>query len=134
VVGSVNPIRSNPDWNGPAGNMVGPTRVTSFDGISGILDEHNAMFLTGVFLADDEPADPAPDRLDFTDAETFDELAPALGQTFLIGDGVGRRYRVPDGATRLFVGFADAYFYVGKPGYYGNNVGEVEVTVAPSSD
>ena len=130
VEGLVNPIRSNPDLNGPEGNGTSPTRISSFQGISGIVDNHNAMFLTGVFLTDAEPADPAPEPLDFTDAESFKELSPLVGQTFLIGDGVGRRYKVPAGATRLFVGFADAYFWVGKPGYYGNNSGQIEVTVA----
>jgi AAA ATPase domain len=56
---------------------------------------------------------PAPPRLDFTDRERFDTLAPAMGQTFLIGDGKGRRFVVPANATRLYVGFADAAGYQG---------------------
>jgi hypothetical protein len=134
VEGIVNPIRSEAPWNGPEGNKIGPTRISSLQGISGILDGHNAMFLTGVFLTDEEPADPAPAVLDFTDAESFEELAPLVGQTFYIGDGVGRQYRVPAGATRLFVGFADAFYYVGEPGWYGNNVGQIEVTVEAKTD
>lgn len=88
------------------------------------------MFLVGVFVSDDEPADPAPERLDFTGEETFEELAPEIGQTFLIGDGQGRRFLVPAGATRLFLGFADAFLYEGAPGWYGNNAGWLEATVA----
>jgi len=129
VVGSVNPIKVNDIWNGPSGNGGGPTDVESFDGIAGIVDRENAMFVTGVFLTAAEPRDPAPDRLDFTDKEHFDLLAPRVGQVFFIGDGVDHRYRVPKGATRLFVGFADAYFYAGRPGWYGNNAGQVELTV-----
>jgi len=73
---------------------------------------------------------PRADRLDFTDGEDFSELAPEIGQTFFIGDGVGRIYRVTADATRLFLGFADAFNYVGAPGWYANNGGSLEVTVA----
>ena len=87
------------------------------------------MFLAGVFLTDDPPSGPAPKRLDFTKRERFDSLSPRLAQTFLIGDGKGRAYDVPKGATRLFLGFADGYYYTGPPGWYGNNAGELSVTV-----
>jgi hypothetical protein len=70
---------------------------------------------------------PAPPRLDFTDRERFDTLAPAMGQTFLIGDGKGRRFVVPANATRLYVGFADAAGYQGRPGWYANNAGHLNV-------
>lgn len=130
VGGQVNPIIMYPDnWNGPAGDLEGPTDVESFDGISGIVHRNNGMFLVGVFLADAPPSDPAPARLDFTDGEQFDVLAPKIGQTFLVGDGKGRSYRVPSKATRLFLGFADAYLFEGAPGWYGNNYGELKVTV-----
>jgi hypothetical protein len=89
------------------------------------------MFLVGVFLTDAVPSDPAQDRLDFTDGEDFQELAPEIGQTFLVCDGKGRTYRVPAGATRLF---ADAFLYEGAPGWYGNNAGELQVTVAVEAD
>jgi hypothetical protein len=87
------------------------------------------MFLVGVFLTDSPPSKPAPPRLDFTTRE-FDLLAPRIGQTFLIGDGKGHKYRVPSGATRLFVGFADAFGYQGAPGWYENNAGNLTVTAA----
>jgi len=45
---------------------------------------------------------------------------------------LGRRYEVPPEATRLFLGFADGFFYLGEPGWYGNNGGELEVTVEVS--
>ena len=47
------------------------------------------MFLVGVFLTDAAPSGSAPSRLDFTDREEFNLLEPEIGQTFLIGDGVG---------------------------------------------
>ena len=115
--------------NGPGGETGIGTDVESWGGISGVLHETRAMFLVGVFLTDEEPADPAPERLDFTDNEDFELLEPEIAQTFLIGDGVGRRYLVPPGATRLFLGFAEGMFYVGEPGFYGNNSGELQVKV-----
>ena len=87
------------------------------------------MFLVGVFLGPARPKRPAPPRLDFTGKERFSRLAPQLGQTFFVGDGKGRSYRAPAGATRLFLGFADSFFYQGEPGWYGNNAGSLEVTV-----
>ena len=129
AVGRVNPIRDNGIWNGAAGDGVGRTEVEAFEGISGIVHGRNGMFLVGVFLTDATPVDPAPPFLDFTATETFDELAPEIGQAFFVGDGLGRKFLVPAGATRLFLGFADAALYVGPPGWYGNNVGQLDVTV-----
>ena len=108
----------------------GPTGIGSWEGISGILHDTRSMFLVGVFLTDAPPGDSAPERLDFTNREDYGELAPEIGQTFYIGDGHGRTVVVPEGATRLFLGFADAYLFVGLPGWYGNNSGQLAVTVA----
>jgi hypothetical protein len=130
VTGRVTPIDFMAPYNGPGGDGLGPTDVESWRGISGIVHRRNGMFLVGVFLGDAEPPLPAPPRLDFTDRERFDVLAPRIGQTFFVGDGRGRRYEVPAEATRLFLGFADGYGYEGPPGWYGNNAGELEVDVA----
>ena len=92
------------------------------------------MFLVGVFLPDVELVDHAPPRLDFTKRDRFRSLAPRLGQTFLMGDGKGRSYKVPPGTTRLYAGFADGYFYTGKPGWYDNNGGRLSVTVKLARD
>ena len=142
VTGEVTGIVTVLPMNGAAGDHNAPvtatmtggrgTDVESFGGIAGLVDRHNEMFLAGVFLSDAEPADPAPDRLDFTDREEFDVLAPAIAQTFFIGDGGSRRFRVPAGATRLFLGFVDAFFWQGPPGYYGNNAGELRVKIIVS--
>jgi hypothetical protein len=134
ATGEVTPYTDQPLRNGPAGDHKGAggenTDVTSYQGISGIINRGNGMFLVGVFLTDAVPADPAPPRLDFTRGEDLEELAPEIAQTFLIGDGIGRTYRVPSGATRLFLGFADAFLYEGPPGWYGNNAGAIDVVVA----
>ena len=136
ITGRVTPIVAGAHgaapFNGPEGDRRGPTSVNSWEGISGIVHRGNGMFLVGVFLGDSEPHEPAPERLDFTDGEDFAELDPELGQTFFVGDGKGRRYRVPSGATRLFLGFADAFAYVGSPGWYGNNDGSLRVTATVS--
>lgn len=132
VTGTVSPISGERPYNGPGGDGtagLGPTDIASWRGISGIVDRKNGMFLVGVFLGKGEPRLPAPDRLDFTGRERFDTLEPALGQTFFIGDGRGRRYAVPDTATRLYLGFADGYFYKGQPGWFGNNAGRLKVIV-----
>jgi hypothetical protein len=123
ITGSVNPIMGDAEWNGPAGDGVGGTNVLSFGGISGIVHAGHGMFLVGVFLSDGMPATPEPPRLDFTDGMPADPLAPELGQTFLMGDGAGHKYNVPQEATRLYFGFANSYLYKGLPGWYDNNAG-----------
>jgi hypothetical protein len=133
ATGRVNPIEGAAPENGPAGDGMGGTDVSSFDGISGMVHLRNGMFLAGVFLTDDPPAGPAPPRLNFTKRERFGLLSPRIAQTFFIGNGKGRSYRVPPEATRLFLGFADGYYYMGPPGWYGNNAGELTVTVDMAS-
>ncbi len=128
--GSVIPVAERGVANGPVGTLHGTTDIESFEGISGIVHRNNTMFLLGVFLTDAPPTDPAPERLDFSENEDFGTLEPEIGQVFFVGDGVGRRYLAPPEATRLFVGFADAAAFQGAPGYYGNNSGDVQVTVA----
>lgn len=130
ATGTVTPILGAEPPNDAGGDRAGRTDVHADGGISGILHENNGMFLVGVFLTDAEPADPAPETLEFTHAEAFDLLEPEIGQTFFVGDGAGRSYAVPPDATRLFLGFADGYYYQGPPGWYDNNSGELEVTVA----
>jgi hypothetical protein len=89
-------------------------------------------YLTGVFIDDTEPFDPAPARMVFLDG-VFQELSPGLCQIFYIGDGLTgtgggtqQTFHIPDTATRLFLGFQD--FYVATPnlpGGYGDNSGTI---------
>jgi hypothetical protein len=133
VTGTVSPVESSEPFNGPEGSGSGSTDIETWRGISGILHGRNGMFLAGVFLTDGAPTLPAPPRLDFTAKERFETIAPLIGQTFFIGDGSNRRYEVPASATRLYLGFADAYngvFWHGQPGYYSNNRGHLEVVAA----
>ena len=130
---------NDPDGVGSASSL----NVNSVEGVSGIV-AGTAGFLAGVFLGPFEPTDPAPVRLDFTMIGTnFTSLSPQLNQMFFIGDGLTgdgsgsvQQFNVPAGATRLFLGIADAPNYQGDPGAYGDNVGLFSATFSvpePSS-
>jgi hypothetical protein len=85
---------------------------------------------------------PVPGRPD-TIRDNFAELAPALAQTFFIGDGrTGsgsgdiQRFLVPEGATRLFLGYADG-LNLGRDGTvppccYGDNAGTITASFSVS--
>ena len=118
---------TNPDWVG--------TDVYSFKGISGIKAQE-VLPLVGVFLSDELPSEPAPPRLDFTEAHNFETLSPQIGQVFFIGDGLtetdkGKKqiFYVPNTATRLFLGFAESLHLQSRlPGNYQDNVGSLAVS------
>jgi hypothetical protein len=118
---------------GPDGDPgSGEGRVLALEGISGIDGPEGA--LVGVFLSDANPngATP-PETLDFGPGSLgtgFATLQPALGQVFFIGDGLtgsgtGTRqtFSAPAGATRFFLGIADAFSFWGNPGAYDDNKG-----------
>ena len=79
------------------------------------------------------PPAQAPARLDVTGHDPSTEIAPEICQTFAVDDGRAVRVRVPDSATRLFLGFADGFLYRGDPGWYDNNDGKLTVTVAATA-
>lgn len=121
----------------PDGNAGAGYDISSYDGISGLVDADRGGFLAGVFLNNSEPSDPAPARLTFSDATMgFASIAPLLNQTFFIGDGLTgtgsgnvQTFYVPTGATRLYLGILDAYGWTGLPGYYGDNGGAFTASV-----
>jgi hypothetical protein len=124
---------ADPDGGGCAG---GDTAIDAAGSISGIVNHKHTQFLVGVFLGAAPPAGP-PASLDFTDNESFADLAPALNQVFFIGDGLTgtgsgdtQRFAIPAGATHLWLGIADAYSFHGAPSYYADNTGGLSVTVA----
>ncbi|MCX6629709.1 MAG: BACON domain-containing carbohydrate-binding protein, partial [Candidatus Solibacter sp.] len=126
--------------DGAAFCVSGSTDVLSYRGIAGVVHGRKVMFLVGVFLDDREPADPAPARLDFTNNEDYTSLAPLLGQVFFLGNGrtaanAQQTVVVPETATRLFLGFADAEAFHGAPGAYQDNTGGLTVSlrVAPGT-
>ena len=119
------------------------TVIDPFQGISGISFNANgaqpgrAGYLVGVFIngtptgfADGSSGSNAS-NLSF-DATTigFSSAAPALNQTFFIGDGrtgdgtgAFQQFIAPDTASSLVLGFADAPGYHGTPGSYADNGG-----------
>jgi hypothetical protein len=63
----------------------------------------------------------------------FPQLSPLIQQTFFIGNGrtssgAVQTFHVPAGATRLYLGFADAVSFVGTPCCYGDNSGSLTAT------
>jgi hypothetical protein len=121
-----------PGWDGIAGFVAPPC-------VSGACTGHIA-FLAGVFLDAGEPKDPAPApyTVDFA-ATVVDGIA--LRQSLFIGDGLNvsldgvpvlQMFRVPDGATRVFFGFADACGPGGMIGCYDDNTGQIQATVTIS--
>jgi hypothetical protein len=113
------------------------TDINSCGGISGIIHSNRGLFLSGVFLDNSEPSDPAPVRLVFDDTRIgFTFISPLLRQTFFIGDGLTgtgsgsqQLFVVPTGATRLYLGFHDGRGFTRDPGYYDDNGGQLSGTV-----
>lgn len=114
----------------------GTTDVLSLGGISGLVHANRTLFLTGVFLGPASATNPAPARLDVTNANTVASFAPLLAQSFFMGDGRDaslnmQRFYIPAGATRLYLGFVDALEFgnpTDLPGFYNDNSGTLRVT------
>ena len=138
-------VRAHPvlPWAGPEGNdgTLHDTDINSFNSISGLMHPRT-LALLGVFLTDAEPEGPAPTRLDYyAIGDAFPSFSPTLGQSFFIGDGwadgeVMHEFMIPAGATRLFLGLADAGYFTGQPGAYADNDGgfsaDVRFNVVPA--
>lgn len=115
---------SAPPYNGPAGAMPlspGSTDIPAVGSISGVHVSNRQMFLAGVFLTSETPSRPPPRTNTLTQV-------PALRQVFYIGAGP-RTVAVPEGATQLFLGFADAFGFSGRAGYYDDNRGSVRINM-----
>lgn len=107
------------------------TDALPWDGISGIYVTNRIGFLTGCFLTGSEPTDPAPLNILVTNAD-FISISPQVAQLFFIGDGKTTNaqtqlFRIPDEATRLFLGFTDSANILvgGYPGWYDDNIGQI---------
>ncbi len=116
---------------GPDG-VPGYSRVGPAGGLSRI-ESSRAMMLTGVFLGPIAAVAPAPGQLPITDGN-FATLSPAIGQIFFIGDGRSvsdgiQQFVAPSTATRLFLGIADAYGFVGNPDAYHDNPGSFNASI-----
>jgi hypothetical protein len=127
-------LLSGPD--GSPGGCPGESpggKIAAAGVVSSIASADRVGYLVGVFLPESPPGRPSH-GLDFRGHYDFSRLAPALGQLFFIGDGRNtdgmlQRFVVPRGATRLYLGLADALGFEGDPGYYGDNAGSFEVRI-----
>lgn len=108
--------------------------------ISGVgpLNVRGGIF--GVFIEDGDISGlTAP--ANFSQASlTEASYAPGLRQVFFIGDGyadagwtINQEFHVPDGASKLVFGVADAFNWNGNIGFYGDNTGEYIVEYAVTS-
>lgn len=121
-----------PDCHGPNGAEPARHMDGAENGISDIAAPMNA--LVGVFVNDNRPdTSDAPRPLHAKSPKRgVQTLSPQLKQVFFIGDGktdkgAYRRYLVPAGATRLYLGVMDGY-------EWNNNSGSFTVTVAIERD
>lgn len=138
-------VRAHPvlQWGGPDGNSttLNDTDINSHLGISGLIHPRTLPLL-GVFLGAAEPENPAPARLDFYAlGSEFASLSPVIGQSFFVGDGWAdaqnmHKFMVPAGATRLYLGLADAGYFTGDPMAYFDNEGgfaaDVRFNIVPA--
>ncbi|HKI86092.1 MAG TPA: hypothetical protein VKA53_05035, partial [Thermoanaerobaculia bacterium] len=125
--------------NGPEGGSdYGSTHVVSSQaGISDAVHASATMYLAAVFEGDGPPAGPKPVPLEYPGPDSKPELRPSLNQVFFVGDGLtgkGRgepqRLVVPDGATRLLLGFVDGLSFSGPASMYADNSGEITLDVS----
>lgn len=124
-------------FNGPdGGNFASSTSIPAVGGISGFSGPLSGHLL-GVFLDDNDPTSlTPPSGLTYGSSADYAlaSYSPGLRQVFFIGDGVTgtgsgsqQTFFVPDEATRLFFGVADAFAFNGAAGWYADNVGSVNV-------
>lgn len=119
--------------NGPDGGdcVSTTTDISASNGYSAMRSSNRSMFLVGVFpvvpdAGVEVEAGVAPE------SDTSERIEPKPNQVFLIGDGKTADGKVqtfvkPEGATSLFVGFADGYGFVGAPDAYGDNIGRLRI-------
>jgi hypothetical protein len=115
-----------PELYPPDGSVMTSHQGGAEHGISAITAPMNSLL--GVFLGDQPPDRAlAPKPLKLGSIANSPAISPELKQVFFIGAGVTkggalRRYLVPKGATRLFLGVMDGY-------EWNNNQGSFTVTV-----
>jgi hypothetical protein len=128
---SITGLASQTGTNLPPDGVPGVEALPSSGGLAGFTHGTLVRSLAAVFLAESEPMNPAPAPFAIADGD-FTTLSPGLHQLFFIGDGhtsgaLQRRFMVPAGATRLFLGLTDRC--TGNiPGCFGDNSGSYSVT------
>jgi len=127
MVGCCGTINIGPD--GYRGN----SNIDKLKSISGFRAPRQ-MPLVGVFT-DGKPQGAAPPDYNYKKGVGQRTFAPRLNQVFFIGDGLTgtgkgstQTFHVPATATELWLGFADAGGFSGRPGDYGDNPGSLAVS------
>lgn len=121
--------------NGPDGGTFasGDTNILGYRNIGGVKHDTKTMFLMGI-VTNGVPGGPMPTPGDWT-ADSFFDVFVQLDLPFFVGDGLTgtgsgstQQFHIPDTATHLWLGFADAYDFgnpVAQPGFYHDNIGEL---------
>lgn len=147
---SSGPTSNGPDGTNYNGMQTGATNISGVgNGISGISFNGRMMFLVGVFLDNNTPSGAGPTAWAYNTnyADNAQQFSPGLGQVFYVGDGytgsanqgssnpldIQQTFFVPSTATRLYLGFADAMGFVGSPGTYNDNVGNLTANFSINS-
>jgi hypothetical protein len=148
ATGSTTPLLqppTPPDFGPDGGNFLNVMPyVFAYNGIAGVRDDgtENVLALTAVFTnGTPSPSNRPPDR-DVTLEKGLSVVPTVLNQPFFVGDGRGtanvvQSFLIPDAATALWFGFADAVpevgIYRGRPGNYFDNGGALTVnyTIIP---
>lgn len=116
----------------PQSGTAGTLALSGAGGLSGIASPIATMLHVGVFLADEQPG-VAPPLRQYSQLGSYVAEAPELGQIFYIGTGTDvstgapHKIAIPEGATKLYLGWADGPHVgsgasiAGAPGYYRDN-------------
>ena len=151
VTGTTNPcptcLNAGPDGVNEGSQPPATNISSSGTTLSEIQFTGNEMFLIAVFLGPSLPGSQVASIGDYGNVAsgiTSTQLTytPILGQTFFVGDGLTgtgsgsvQQFIVPTGATRLFLGFAEAMSFVGQAGMFSDNTGSLNVNlqIVPST-
>ena len=117
--------------HGMAPGSTGRSRVSDPNHFLSTFKDWNQGPLVAVFI-EGTPAGPAPPPFYDHHYQQVPMIAPGLDQVFYVGKG-GQTVQVPSGATALYLGFADAIGFNARAGYYGDDSGQVSVTVSVTS-
>lgn len=109
------------------------TNVSAANGYGSFVLNGRTMPLVGLFLGSTVEATPTGVNSSFDAENAQTSFAPLLQQVFFIGDGLSdlgalQTFAVPTGATKLYLGFADAFGFSGAPGYFSDNHGGLSVS------
>lgn len=145
VTGGVNCCSDPNDMNTPDGMNFAPNYnggATVVDGLHNISGAYGdtQLPLLAMFTSEQDPSTLAGPvaALPAWVAASPASLAPDLYQVFYVGDGRAGfndaggallSFTAPAGATRLYLGFADAGAFWGLSSWYADNLGSLQVSV-----